>query len=65
MIALPWMIKDWIWLGNPVSPFLNRVFPNPYIHVQFEESYRAYFRHYELDQFPSMAVECKSTGEEL
>jgi hypothetical protein len=51
MIALPWMIKDWIWLGNPVSPFLNRFFPNPYIHVQFEESYRAYFRHYELTSF--------------
>jgi hypothetical protein len=51
MIALPWLIKDWIWLGNPVSPFLNRVFPNPWIHVQFEESYRAYFRHYELTSF--------------
>jgi hypothetical protein len=51
MIALPWLIKDWIWLGNPVSPFLNRLFPNPYIHVQFEESYRAYFRHYELTSF--------------
>jgi hypothetical protein len=51
MIALPWMIKDWIWLGNPISPFLNRLFPNPYIHVQFEDSYRAYFRHYELTSF--------------
>jgi len=48
---LPWVIKDWLWLGNPVSPFFNRVFPNPYIHVAFEEDYRAYFRHYELDSF--------------
>lgn len=22
---------------NPVSPFLNRVFPNPYVHVDFED----------------------------
>ncbi len=51
MISLPWLIKDLLWLGNPVSPFLNRVFPNPYIHVQFEEDYRAYFRHYELTSF--------------
>jgi len=51
MIALPWLIKDWIWLGNPVSPFLNRLFPNPYIHVQFEDSYRDYFRHYDLTSF--------------
>ena len=51
MIALPWLLKDWLWLGNPVSPFLNRLFRNPYIHVQFEEAYRAYFRHYELTSF--------------
>jgi hypothetical protein len=51
MVAVPWLIKDWLWLGNPVSPFLNRLFPNPYIHVQFEAAERAYFRHYELTSF--------------
>jgi hypothetical protein len=51
VIALPWLMKDWIWLGNPVSPFFNRIFPNPYIHVQFEEAYREYYRHYELTSF--------------
>ncbi len=48
MIALPWPVKDWLWLGNPASPFLNRAFPNPYVHVDFEEDYRNYSRHYEL-----------------
>lgn len=51
MIAVPWLIKDWLWLGDPVSPFLNRLFPNPYIHVQFEDSTRSYFTHYELTSF--------------
>lgn len=51
MVVLPWLIKDWIWLGNPVSPFFNRVFPNPWIHVDFEDSYRAYFRTYDLTSF--------------
>ncbi len=51
MIALPWLAKNWIWLGNPVSPFFNRIFPNPFIHVQFEEDYRAWFRHYDLTGF--------------
>ena len=46
MIA-PWMIKDAGWLQNPVSPFLNSVFPNPYIHVSFERDYAAMMRHYE------------------
>ena len=47
-IALPWLIKNWIWLGNPVSPFFNRLFPNPYVHVSFEDFYRGYFSHYGL-----------------
>jgi hypothetical protein len=45
MIA-PWMAKNALWLGNPFSPFLNRLFPNPYIHVDFEEMYRIMMRHY-------------------
>src|SRR5882724_13662281 len=46
MIA-PWMIKNAVWVDNPVSPFLNRVFPNPYIHVSFEKEYATLMRHYE------------------
>ena len=37
---LPWMVKDWIEVANPVSPFANRIFPNPYVHVSFEDSWR-------------------------
>ncbi len=33
----PWMIKNIIVMNNPVAPFFNRVFPNPFIHVQFEQ----------------------------
>jgi hypothetical protein len=51
LIFVPWLVKDWLWLGNPVSPFLNRIFRNPFIHIQFEDSYRAYFRHYDLTSF--------------
>jgi hypothetical protein len=39
MIA-PWLVKNWIWVDNPFSPFANRWFPNPYVHVGFEEEYR-------------------------
>jgi hypothetical protein len=46
MIA-PWVIKDAVWLHNPVSPFLNQIFPNPYIHVSFEKEYSGMMRHYE------------------
>ncbi len=51
LIFVPWLIKDWLWVGNPVAPFFNRIFRNPYIHIQFEDTYRAYFRHYDLVSF--------------
>lgn len=47
LMAGPWLLKNAITVGNPFSPFLNRFFPNPYIRISFEESYRAYHRHYD------------------
>jgi len=39
MIA-PWLIRNSIWRGNPVAPFLNRVFPNPHQYVSVEDEFR-------------------------
>src|SRR6185437_3336203 len=48
LMAAPWLLKNWIWLGNPVSPFMNRFFPNPFTHISFEDDYRHYFQTYNL-----------------
>ena len=40
LLILPWMAKNWMWVHNPVAPFFNGVFPNPYITVAFEREYR-------------------------
>jgi len=45
MIA-PWLIKNAVWLGNPLAPFANRVFPNPYFHISFEIEYARQMQHY-------------------
>jgi len=45
MIA-PWMVKNAVWLHNPVSPFFNRVFPNPYVHISLETDWSRDMRHY-------------------
>jgi hypothetical protein len=47
-MMLPWLVKNWVWLGNPVSPFFNSLFPNPYVTPGFEQDYTAYLRHYDL-----------------
>jgi F5/8 type C domain/Dolichyl-phosphate-mannose-protein mannosyltransferase len=40
IMVAPWLLKNWIYLQNPLAPFYNRQFPNPYVTVAFEESYR-------------------------
>ena len=47
LFVLPWMVKNWVMVRNPLSPFFNRLFPNPYVHISFEEDYRRHMRNYE------------------
>ncbi len=44
--VLPWILRNWIWLGDPFAPLLNRWFPNPYYHPGMEQSYLADVRSY-------------------
>ena len=44
-VMLPWMVKNWIVVENPFSPFLNELFPNPYILAGFEKQYSYELRH--------------------
>jgi hypothetical protein len=39
LLVLPWTAKNLITAGNPVSPFFNRWFPNPYTNRATEEEY--------------------------
>lgn len=48
VMVLPWVVRDWIWVGNPVAPFFNHQFPNPYVTTWFENDYRQYFKLYDL-----------------
>jgi hypothetical protein len=47
VVMLPWIIKNIWWVENPFAPFLNTLFPNPYIQVGFEKEYSWYMRHYD------------------
>jgi hypothetical protein len=39
LMMLPWLARNALWFNNPFAPFLNRLFPNPYVHIDFEEDY--------------------------
>ena len=47
ILIAPWMIKNWLWVDNPVSPLFNRIFPNPYVSIAFEDEYRYNLRHFD------------------
>jgi hypothetical protein len=40
----PWMLKNAIVVANPLAPFANTYFPNPYMRVAAEENYKAVMR---------------------
>jgi hypothetical protein len=44
----PWVLKNWIWVGNPLAPFFNHYFPNPYVSEAFEAGYLRQFALYDL-----------------
>ena len=50
LLILPTLVKNSIVVHNPVAPFFNYLFPNPYVHVAFEQQYRAQQRTYDVIQ---------------
>jgi hypothetical protein len=36
---IPWVLRNWLWLANPLAPFFNRWFPNLFYSAEAEASY--------------------------
>jgi hypothetical protein len=65
LFILPWMVKNLAFVGNPLAPFANAIFPNPHVHVSFEEQYRSNLRHYNLANKLQAPWELTVNGERL
>ncbi len=50
-IGLPWLAKSALIVGNPLAPFFNRWFPNPFVSVEWEDAYRFAMRAYREGPF--------------
>lgn len=48
LVAGPWLVKNWLWVHNPVSPFFNHLFPNAFVTSWFETDYRRSLSLYDL-----------------
>jgi hypothetical protein len=62
---LPWMLKNWIEVANPFAPLANRMFPNPYVHISFEDGWRSYLSTYDLHSRWQIPLEAIIKGGQL
>ena len=46
LFVAPWVVRNTLIAGNPVAPMYNRIFPNPYVGVDWEENWRSFLVHY-------------------
>lgn len=40
-LTLPWLVKNWLWIGNPVAPIFSDWLPNPWFGT---EEYRSWLK---------------------
>jgi hypothetical protein len=57
-----WMIRDWVWVGNPLAPFFNRWFPNAFFHPGSEEAYKEGLAHFEIPHWQQIPLDITIFG---
>jgi hypothetical protein len=62
-MIVPWMLKDWIVVKNPIAPFGNAIFRNPYFHPMFEKNYAEDLRSYGVTDKRTLPLEVTIRGE--
>jgi len=65
IFMVPWLLKNWITLGNPLAPFANSIFDNPHVTVAFEREYSAWMSHYGLTGLRDWAWNITVRGETI
>ena len=58
----PWLLRNWIWYRNPLAPFFNQMFPNPWVMVGFEKIYRRMLATYELPSLWQLPMQVTTYG---
>jgi hypothetical protein len=63
VMVLPWVVKDWIYMQNPVAPFFGKVFRNPYRHVVTEQEYNGYLSTMGVENRWTLPIEVTVRGQ--
>ena len=62
VFILPWLIKNWLFYGDPVIPFANGLFPNAFVHPSFMNELAASLRLYGLRGYWQLPWELTMRG---
>ncbi len=63
VMIVPWVAKDWIYMQNPVAPFFNKVFRNPYRRVVSEQEYLQFLSRYGVEDKWTLPLEVTVRGD--
>ena len=61
-MILPWMMKDWIYLHDPIAPFGASRFANPFVHAGTIAEWAADLRRYEVPNKWTLPLEVTIRG---
>ena len=62
LTCAPWLIKNWIFMHDPVAPFFTRVFPSPYLHTLIIEEWEQYLHRYDVPNLWALPLEVTGRG---
>jgi hypothetical protein len=62
VMVAPWAIKNWIYVRNPIAPFGNTLFRNPYVQPIFETEWRQYLGRYDVENKWTLPLEATVRG---
>jgi hypothetical protein len=65
LLSLPWLLKNYWYVGNPVAPFFNAWFPNEFFTAEFEAGYREFLGTYGVASVGEWAREAILGGTRL
>jgi hypothetical protein len=62
VMMVPWIIKNRIYVQNPVAPLANQIFRNAYFHVLTEQEWSGYLRRYGVENLWTLPLELTLRG---
>jgi hypothetical protein len=65
LMMAPWLLKNWFYLGDPMSPFGARIFRNLNMHISLMEDLLEYSRGYTFADKWQLATELTTWGDRV